>query len=492
MHVRQHLAWPPVLAIGALVVLVLLLVADRYGFHRDELYFVVAGRHPDWGYVDQPPFTPLVSAGAVELFGPSPAAVRILPAIAAAVIVVLAALVVRELGGGRRAQVLGSLVVGLSWILALGHLGSTATYDALVWTVVGWLVVRILRGGDRRLWLLVGVAAGVGLQNKHLVLLLAAGLLIGAAVARRWELFRSGWLWCGAGLAAVIWLPNLLWQMANGFPQLEMSGVVAERSSLADTLLVIPFQLILAGPILSPVLIAGVWWLLRAPAGQPWRPIGWAYLAILVITILARGQFYYPAGLFPVLLAAGALPFDGWLSRGRRRLRGAAATAAIGLSGASMVLVMLPVLPPATLAASPIPDMYQESVEQIGWPELVDTVTEVVDGLPAADRDRAVILTRNYGEAGALSLLGGAALPPVHSGHNSFADWGPPDDDRDLVVLVGHWEPTATGRFGGCAHQATVDNRAGAANEEQGAGVWACPELPGRWSAIWPDIRHLG
>lgn len=489
---RRELAWRPALAIGALVVLVLLLVADRYGFHRDELYFVVAGRHPDWGYIDQPPFTPLVSAGAVELFGLSPVAVRILPALAAAVVVFLAAAIVREFGGGRRAQLLGSVVVGLSWILGLGHLGSTTTYDALAWTVIGWLVVRILNSGDPRQWLLVGAAAGVGLQNKHLVLLLAGGLLIGTAAARRWELLRSGWLWGGIGLALVIWLPNLLWQASNGFPQVEMGGVVADRSSLADTLLVIPFQVVLAGPILSPVLVAGVWWLLRTPAGRAWRPVGWAYLAILVTTILSRGQFYYPAGLFPVLLAAGVLPWDAWLGRGHRRLRAGAAAAAAALSGATMALVLLPVLPADALAASPIPDLNPESVEQIGWPELVNAVTEVVDDLPPADRGRAVILTLNYGEAGAVWLLGDPDLPPVYSGHNSFAEWGPPDDARDLVVLVGHWEPDQTGRFGSCEHRATVDNQADAGNEEQGAGVWVCPELPSRWSAIWDDIRRLG
>jgi hypothetical protein len=153
-----------------------------------------------------------------------------------------------------------------------------------------------------------------------------------------------------------------------------------------------------------------------------------------------------------------------------------------------MALVTLPVLPPATLAQSPIPELYQESGEQIGWPELVHTVEGVVGTLSPADRDRAAILTRNYGEAGALTLLG-RDLPPVYSGHNSFADWGPPGDDRDLVVLVGHWNAS---RFGPCERRATIDNPAGIENEEQGAGVWLCPRLPEPWSELWPAIRRLG
>jgi 4-amino-4-deoxy-L-arabinose transferase-like glycosyltransferase len=489
---RPSFAWRPVFLVGLACVAVLLSLADRYGFHRDELYFIVAGHHPDWGYVDQPPFAPLYSAWVTSWLGLSPLAVRVLPAISTGVVICLSGAIAREYGGDARAQLLAAITIGLSAILGLGHLDSTATYDVLAWTVVTWLVVRLLAGADPRLWLAAGLAAGIGLQNKHLVVLLAVGLVIGLAVSRRWDVLRSAWAWAAVGLATLIWLPNLVWQALNGFPQLGMSGVVAGRSSFEDVLMILPFQFILAGPLLWPVFVAGLWWLLRSPAAVPWRPIGWAYLAVLAITMLVRGQLYYPAGLFPALAAAGGFVLDRWLAGGHRRLRAAATLAATAGSGAAIAIIMLPLVPPSSLEATPLPDIYPESAEQIGWPELVDTVSRAAADLPPDERERAVILTANYGEAGALTLLG-SDLPPVYSGHNSFADWGPPPDSLDVVMLVGHWDPLRHAEdLGSCRRAATIRNTAGIRNQEWEAGVWICTQPRTPWSEIWDDIAFYG
>jgi Dolichyl-phosphate-mannose-protein mannosyltransferase len=486
---RPSYAWLPLAAIGLGVCALLLLLANRYGFHRDELYFIVAGQHPDWGYVDQPPFTPLTSAGAVAILGLSPLAVRVLPALATVAVIGLTAAMTREFGGGTRAQLLAAAFAAASAIIGLGHLDSTTTYDMLAWAAVSWLVIRILRGADARTWLAVGVVAGVGLQNKNLVVLLGIALVIGLLLARRWEVFRSGWLWGGLGLAGLIWLPNLVWQSQNGFPQLEMSAAVASRSSWGDVIATIPLQLILAGPLLFPMFVAGLWWLLRNPVAQPWRAIGWAYLAALAVTMLLRGQVYYATGLFPAIFAASGMVADGWLARGRTRLRAVTLSVA-GVASAALVAVLtLPLLPPATLAQTPIPGIYNPSAEQIGWEELVDTVEGVVDGLSAEDRARAAIVTANYGEAGALTLLGSPDLPPVYSGHNSFAWWGPPPDERNLAIIVAHWDPAAfAADFGSCERRATIGNAAGVENEEVGAGVWVCSNPPRTWSELWEKL----
>ena len=161
-------------------------------------------------------------------------------------------------------------------------------------------------------------------------------------------------------------------------------------------------------------------------------------------------------------------------------------------SGSLVAVLMLPILPPATLAQTPIGDINSTTVEQIGWPEFVDTVQGVVDELPAADRERAAVLTANYGEAAALELLGGSGMPPVYSGHNSYWSWGPPPDERNLVILVGWWDPGAYYAYlGPCDHAATITNAAGAENEELGAGVWVCAHPPSTWSAEWDQVRHL-
>jgi hypothetical protein len=477
------------IAVAGVAIAALLLLAPAYGWHRDELYFVVAGRHPALGYVDQPPLTPLLSAGMVALLGPSPVAVRILPALAFGAIVLLAALAARDFGGSRRAQALAALVVAISALLAGGHLDSTATYDLLAWALVLWLAVRLLAGADPRLWLLVGLVAGIGLENKHIILFLGAGLAGGLLLARRWDVVRSPWAWGALGLAILIWLPNLAWQAANGFPQVEMAAAIAEDGG-GDRAMVAVELALFAGPLLFPVALAGAWWLLASPAARPWRALGYAAVLVFALVLLVGGKSYYAAGVLPLLIAAGALTVDGWLARGRTRLRGAAFGAAAAVSGVLAAVLVLPIVPPAELGSTPIPELYGESAEQIGWPELVATVEGAVADLPADERARAAIITSNYGEAGALELLG-RDLPPVHSGHNGYWDWGPPPDDRTIVVTVG-WDPAeATRPFEGCGRAVVIDNGVGVDNQEQGRLVLVCRDLRRPWSTAWPDFRHL-
>jgi 4-amino-4-deoxy-L-arabinose transferase-like glycosyltransferase len=483
---RASFATLPVLAVAGAVLLPLLVLAPAYGFHRDELYFIVAGWHPALGYDDQPPLTPLLSAAAVALLGPEPWAVRILPALVIAAIVVLTAGIARELGGTHRAQVVAAVVVAASGYLAAGHLGVTATYDLLAWAMILWLVTRLLAGADRRQWLLVGLVAGLGLWNKHLVLFLAGGLVVALLVHRR-DLLRSPWPWAGAALAGVLWLPNAAWQVANGLPQLEMARRIG-ASSGDERPMVIVELLLLVGPLLFPVVIAGLWRLYRDPGLRPFRALATTFLAILAVVLVVGGKSYYVVGAVPPLMAAGALSVDGWL--GRSRVRTGVFGGVAAASALLVALLTLPVLPAATLAETPIPDIYGETAEQVGWPELVAAVEGVVAELPAADRDRALILTANYGEAGALEVLG-TGLPPVYSGHNAYARWGPPPEDRDLAIVVG-WDQGWRGRlFEDCRAAARIDNGAGMPNEERGRAVHVCSGLRQSWATAWPWIRHL-
>jgi 4-amino-4-deoxy-L-arabinose transferase-like glycosyltransferase len=188
------------------------------------MYCVVAGRHPALGYVDEPPLTPLLSAASVVLLGVSPTAVRVLPAIEMALVVIVVALIARNLGGSRRAMLLAAIMAALSGYLGAGHLDTTTEVDLLAWAVILWLVVKLLAGGDRRLWLVVGVVAGVGLENKDTLLFLGAGLAVGLVVARRWDVVRSPWAWASLGIAILLSVPNLAWQATNGWPELTMAS----------------------------------------------------------------------------------------------------------------------------------------------------------------------------------------------------------------------------------------------------------------------------
>ncbi len=480
----------PLIAICGVVGLVLIVVSTGYGFHRDELYFIVAGSHPAFGYVDQPPLTPLISAAMANLLGVSPTAIRLLPALAAALVVVLTGLMARELGGSGRAQVLASMTAAVSGVLAEGHLDHTTTYDLLAWAVILWLVIRLLAGADRRLWLAVGLAAGVALENKDTPIFLAAGLAVGLVLARRWEVLVSRWTWAGLALALPIWLPNLVWQAGNGFPEITMAHAIAGDTA-ANRVLLLPMLLLFAGPLLFPVSIAGLGWLLRSRAGSPWRALGVAFTVIVGLVLASGGKFYYAAAFVPVLIAAGTIVLDAWLDEGRPRLRTASFAATSILSGALMAVIVLPGLPPATLASTPIPTLYDTSAEQIGWPQFVSTVQKVVDELPADQRSHAVVFTSNYSEAAALELFG-SQMPPVYSGHNSYWYWGPPGADRTTVIVVGQGNPAFLNRyFETCQYAAVVDNGYGLDNQEQSKVVSVCSGLIGPWAEIWPELRHF-
>jgi hypothetical protein len=487
---RQPFATVPVAVISAVVTVGLLLVAQWHGFHRDELYFVVAGRHPALGYPDQPPLTPLLAAGATALFGVEPFASRVLPALAAGISVVLVAAMARDMGGRPRAQSLAAVAMAVSGLLAAGHLGSTATYEILLWTLVMWLVIRLLDGGDVRLWLLVGVIAGIALQNKQTALLLGAGLAGGLLLARRWDVLRSPMLWVGGLIAMLIWAPNLAWQVANDFPQLEMARNIA-REAGANRADLVPELVLIAGPLLFPIAVAGLWWQLRSPAAAPWRAIPIAFGIVFALVLFLGAKSYYLAGMLGPLLAAGSIVTAGWIERGRGRARGLAVAVAAACSGLLIVVLTLPVVPPPVFADSPLAEIYPETAEQIGWPELVQVVEGATASLAPAELTRTVAFTANYGEAGAIELLG-EGVPPVYSGHNGYGYWGPPPEDSTNTIVVGHWDSGSVSElFGRCQLFGRVDNGIGLDNEEQGAGIWICRDRTRPWHELWPLLRHL-
>ena len=481
--------WPVLLVAGAMIA-VLLAVSGAYGFHGDEMYYIVAGRHPAFGYVDQPPLTPLLSAASVAVLGVSAAAARVLPALEMGAAVVLIASMARDLGGSRRAQVLAATTAALSEYLLAGHLATTSELDLLAWAVILWLVVKLLADGDRRLWLAVGVVAGIALENKDTVLFLGAGLAVGLVVTRRWDVVRSPWVWTGVTVALVLWAPNLAWQALHGWPQLTMasriSGYAADNRAQ-----ILPTFWLAAGLLLFPVSLVGWSWLLLAKAAARWRPIGIAVAVVLLLIVASGGKGYYGAGIVAPLMAAGAVPVDRWLARGRRRLRATSFVAAAAVSGGLTAYLTLPLLPPAQFAKTSLPTVDPILAEQLGWPEFVATVGQAVASLPAEQRARAVILTNDYSEASPLVLLG-SGLPPVHSGHNAFWDWGPPPADRTVVVHVGDWRPTDWSRyFVGCHVVAHIDNGLGITTSEQGKAVSVCTGLRAPWSALWPDLRTI-
>lgn len=464
------------------VIVLLLSMAGRYGFHRDELYFIVAGRRLDWGFVDQPPLTPAIARLAETVGGTSPFALRFLSALAIGGVVLLAGSMARRFGGGPVAQIFAGVTAGGAGVaLAVGHLLSTATFDYFLWTLAVWMLIRLLDGGDQREWLVLGLVVGIGLQNKHLIGLLAVAVLIAVVASKQRRLLAGRWPWMGAGAAALLALPNLIWQAANDWPQLEMARALANRSD-GPVAFVLEQVGILSITLAVPAAV-GLWRLARSPDLRRWQPLASTFGLLFVFFLLTGGKSYYVAPLFPALLAAGALWFEQLQGTGKRVMAGAgAAGIIIGL------FIALPLLPPSSMSAL---DATGELGETIGWPELVDQVAAVHRSIPAEQRGEVAIFTGSYGEAGAVDVLGpDAGLPPAVSGHNNYWLWGPPDR-HGPVIGVG-WVGDVLRRI--CPDTAEVgkiSNPYGVENEEAGLPLFLCLAPERQLAEIWEDVRHF-
>ncbi|MEJ2860285.1 ArnT family glycosyltransferase [Actinomycetospora flava] len=488
---ERLLAAAPVL-LGLAVTVLLLAVSARYGFHRDEFYYLVSGRHPAWGYVDNPPLTPALARWQAAVFGASPTALRLVPAVAVGLCVVITGRMARELGGDRvAAAVAAACAAGAAFPLATGHMLSTSTLDVLVWTALSWLLVRALRDGGR-VWLAVGLVAGVGLLNKSLVAAFLGVVAAGVLAAGPRRVFRDPWLWGAAVLALAIWAPHLVWQATHGWPQLAFGQQIATvGNGGSEPRWTFPlFQLIEVSPFLVPVWVAGLWRLVRDPEVVWARAFAVAYGLLFVLLLVAGGKHYYLAGLYPVLLAAGAVPVVAWMRRGPARPRVVGAVLAVNV--VVVAWLMLPIVPERSLPGSPQVAVSPIPAETVGWPTFVATVAEVVRGAPPG----TVVLTSNYGEAGAVDVFRAtepafADLPPAFSGQNSYADWGPPPESATTVVAVGYDEAALRRWFTDVRVVTRIENEVGVDNEERGAPVAVASGRRDTWAALWPQIRRL-
>ena len=481
----EPVPWQPVGAICAGIFTLLLAVSNRYGWHRDELYFLEAGKHHlAWGYVDQPPFTPFLARLADQLAPGSLTVLRLVPAITAVATIVMGTLIARELGARRGGQIAaaGSMAAG-GFALGVGHLLSTAAFDLTAWMALLWIAVRLLRTDQPRWWLAFGAIAGVALLNKDLVVLLVAALLIGLVIERRWTLLRSPWLLAGGAIALVIAAPNLLWQADHGWPQRDMARALSERLAGENRSTLIPLQVLFAGPLFVPVLWSGARTLATGAWARPYRTLLWTWIAGIAIAFITAGRPYYVLPLTTVVLLVG---FVDWAQRGR--LRALAWT--LVPSAAVTIVLAVPVLP---ISAVNVTATVNEAVaETVGWPELVDQLASVVHQLPMEDQAHLVLLTGTYGEAGAIDRFGPSrGLPRAYSGHNSYADWGIPTDPAAVVVAVRMQRRQLDPFFGLCAEVAQVDNGLDVDNEVQGAPILVCRGLHTPWPEVWEHLRRL-
>jgi 4-amino-4-deoxy-L-arabinose transferase-like glycosyltransferase len=459
---------------------------NRYGPHRDELYFVSAGQRLAWGYPDQPLFTPLLARLATELAPHNLLALRLPSLIAAALLVVCAAAFARLLGGGRAAQLLTACTVAVSVItVTLGHRLSTATFDTLAWSAVLLVVGHALCDDRPRLWLLAGLLAGLGLNNKTALAVLLFAIFLGVLVERdcRAQL-RTAYPWLGGLIALLLWLPNLVWQAKNDWPVLALGADIAEEyGGVGGRLGLLAQALAMFSPVIAIVWVYGLVRLFREPAWVKLRPIGVAFLVATAIFLIAGGKGYYLAGAIVPLVAAGCTALAARWSARRLVIAGVV----LAVSAVLAWPAFIPVLPVRTYASSFYPALDSDQLETIGWPEYVGLVRTTVESLPAEQQTTAVVFTRNYGEAGALAWYGLGR--PVFSGHNAFGAWGPPPEGARPVIVIGLTDPATS--FTDCRVAAMINNASDADNEERGRPIWVCSAPRGSWAEQWSRLVHL-
>jgi hypothetical protein len=485
------------LAIAASVTLIHLLTNGRYGFHRDELQFLSDARHMDWGFVAYPPLTPFVEHISLGIFGLSLVGLRLFSVIVQATAIVVTGLMARELGGARFAQGTTALAVALSPLpLFEGTEFQYTTFDYLWWVLIAWFTVRLLRTDNPRWWLAIGAAVGLGLLTKYSIVFFIAGILGGVVLTRARRFLLSGWFWAGIALALLICLPNFLWQVHHDFISYHFLQHIHTRDvgeGRAEGFLRGQF-LICVNLFAAPLWLAGLIAFLRSPR---YRMLAWMYLIPLALFWVAKGRDYYLAAAYPMLLAMGAVAGERWLASlpklGRRTIEAVFFTGLI-VCGAYIFARVLPLA-----SGGPLRDFALNSNsdlrEEIGWDELVKTVAGIRDSLPLDQQSNLGITVGNYGEQGAIEILGPAYhLPPPISTTNSAWLRGYPTPPPTTIIVLGLGREEADSIFTGCRLAGHNANSEGIRNEESQfhPDIFVCgpPRLP--WPELWKEHQDFG
>ncbi|HJR80572.1 MAG TPA: glycosyltransferase family 39 protein [Anaerolineales bacterium] len=477
-----------------------LVTNDQYGFHRDELATLDDARFLAWGYVSYPPLTPFLARIQLELFGTSLVGFRILSSLAQSIALVIAGLMAHELGGSRRAQVVAAIAVAIAPMsLISGALFQYVSFDYLWWVLIAYLMIRLLKSGDSRWWLAIGAVIGIGMLTKYTILYLVAGLALGILLTGHRRDLRSPWLWGGAAVSLLLFLPNLIWQIRHDFVSLEfLFNIHARDIAIGRTEGFLPEQFIVSANVFTiPFWIAGLYFYFFKPEGSRYRPLGWMYVIPFLLFLITEGRSYYLAPAYPMLIAAGAVLWEGWLQRlaaGRSRLVLTSTWIGLTLGAAMGIALMLPVAPVGSGWWNIMSEVHDNFVEQIGWVELTESVAEIYAGLPAAERARAGILTANYGEAGAINLYGPTySLPRAISGVNSYWLRGYGNPPPETLVVLGFDRESVNGLFRSCEVAGQVTNRFGVENEETSfhPDVFLCRQPRYSWPELWEMLRSF-
>ncbi len=488
-------------AVGAVAVVsaaILVFCASRYGYFGDEMYFLAAGRRLGWGYADQGPVLPLV-ARAMDTAAPGSFLVLRLPAVVLTVVaVVLCAELARAFGGGRTAQTLAAIGYASSpFLLLQGGLLTTNAVDTALWVIITWLLVRWVQTRRDGLLLIAALVTAVDFQVKWLIPFFWVAITVSALVFGPRDLVRRPLLWLGGLIVVISAVPELLWQAGHSWPELAMGGEIAgEEEVLGGKLLFLPGAVVLCGFLGTPLLLCGIWVLLRRGEFRQYRFLGATLILLLLVFLVTGGRVYYAAGMYAVVIAAGAVgavTVVGRMPVWWRRVV-VVVGVALGISSAVVVADGTPWRPEDRIP--PAPNAAAAAVQiglygQFGWSELADSVSYAYDALSPAERAHAVIITDTYWQASALDQLARYSLPPIYSPSRGFGYFATPPDTETAVLAVGSTEPALRSQFDNVEPVGKVDTRLGFPGNTQDVTIWKCTGQRKPWNQVWPNWMHL-
>ena len=487
----------PVLLIAALFGVAHLLTNGQYGFHRDEWQFLSDAQHLDWGFVPYPPLTAALEYLGLKMFGLSLIGLRLFSVLAQMLVILASGWMARDLGGGRLAQSFTALAVALS---PLPMFEATefqySSFDLLWWVLIAWCVIRLLRDDEPRWWMAIGVLAGLGLQTKYSIAFELAGVLVGVLLTDARRHLRNGWFWAGGVAGLLIIAPNLVWLIRHDFVSYHfLQGIHARdvHQGRADGYL--RDQLLLnANLFAAPVWLTG---LFACCKQRRYRMLAWMYAVPLLLFLLARGRFYYTCGAYPMLLAMGSVVSEQWLRSLRPAWRIGIATLMFSGVCAIGVYAALRIVPIAS--SGPLRDFALHNNgdlrEEIGWNELVAQVAAIRDALPAEQQANLGIAVGNYGEYGAIALLGPRYhLPPPISTVNSAWLRGYPQPAPTTLIVLGNSQERVDQLLTDCRLAGHVSNALGVLNEESRdhPDIFVCGHARGPWSEFWKHGPDFG
>jgi hypothetical protein len=485
------------LLIASAVAVLHIATNGRYGFHRDELQFLSDARHLDWGFVAFPSFTPLLEHIGLSLFGVLLVGLRLFSVIAQSTVIVVSGLMARELGGGRLSQVTAALTVSLSPLpLFNGTEFQYTSFDFLWWVLIAYFTIRLLKSENPRWWLAIGAAVGMGLETKYSITFLIAGILGGVVLSRARRYLLNGWFWAGIALALLIFLPNFLWLVRHDFISYQFLQHIHRRDVeigraegfLRDQLL------ICINVVAAPLALAGLVLYFR---DRRYRMLAWMFVIPFMLFWLGKGRGYYVGPAYPMLISMGAVGAErgfASLSRLFRRITAVAFFTGLAVCGIYICAVILPLAPSGPLRAFALKHN-GDLREEFGWNQLVKTVAGIRDSLPPDQQAHLGITTGNYGEYGAIEILGRPyGLPQPIGTTNSEWLRGYPDPPPTTLIVLGLSREQADSIFTVCRLAGHNGNSEGIQNEESQyhPDIFLCgpPKLP--WPELWKKHQDFG